>query len=97
MCKSFENIMGVNSLTKNLRGVATEGWEILDTSCLGDSTQNTDEEKESCGNRNDKTGNSCIWCDGAGVLGFCVSPSQKDVLGSYMACESAGIDYTAVQ
>ena len=96
MCKSFENIMGIDLITKNLRGVATEGWEILDTSCLGDSAKNTDEEKESCGNRSDKSGNSCIWCDGAGVLGFCVSPSQKDVLGSYMACENADIDYTAV-
>ena len=72
--------------TKNLRGVAVTGLDILDSSCLGDISNDLDSEKTSCGDRNDKNGNSCLWCDGAGVLGFCVSPKQKDVLGNYMTC-----------
>jgi hypothetical protein len=83
--------------SKNLRGVSETGWEILDTSCLGDTSNDLDAEKESCGTRNDKAGNSCIWCDGAGVLGYCVSPAQKNVLGNYMECDDLAKPFAAVQ
>ncbi|KAL7513218.1 hypothetical protein ACHAXN_010281 [Cyclotella atomus] len=94
MCKSFELLKSPEK-GKNLRGVSTAGWEILDTSCLGDTGNDLDAEKESCAGRSDMTGNSCMWCDGAGVLGLCVSPSQKNVLGNYMACED--LSFTAVE
>lgn len=85
MCKSFETLM--QSSTKNLRGVALDGWEILDTTCLGDTSGDLNAEKENCAGRNDKSGNSCVWCEGGGVLGYCVSTSQQNILGDYMTCE----------
>ena len=87
MCKSFDQMME----TKNLRGVMVKGLDILDSSCLGDVSNDLGSEKASCGDRNDKNGNSCLWCDGAGVLGFCVSPKQKDVLGNYMTCKTSNL------
>jgi hypothetical protein len=97
MCKGFELLMQSSEKGKNLRGVSTEGWEIVDSSCLGDNSNDLDSGKESCAGRSDETGNSCIWCDGAGVLGFCVSPSQKDVFGKYMTCEDLTESFTAVE
>ena len=102
ICRSFEWAnASIEKGMKNLRGekdISVNGWEIFDTACLGDTSNGLDEEKEKCGTRSDKTGNSCIWCDGAGAFGFCVSAVQKDVLGSYMNCVVETIkDATAVE
>ena len=95
MCRGFQQLMeevAAEKNTQHLRGnhgdIAVEGWETLDPSCLGDlvSIQDLDAGRESCATRNDKSGNSCIWCDGAGVLGYCVSPMQRDAFSGYMDC-----------
>ncbi|KAL7520922.1 hypothetical protein ACHAWX_005615 [Stephanocyclus meneghinianus] len=95
LCRGFHQIgeqVAAGKNTQNLRGnpgdIAVKGWETLDPSCLGDLvfSKDLDAGRESCATRNDKNGNSCIWCDGAGVLGYCVSPLQRDAFSDYMDC-----------
>ncbi len=69
------------------------GWDQFDPSCLADSGTNNGfgGDKESCSSKADKEGNACVWCDGAGVFGVCVSPLERDTLSNYLDCEdSAG-------
>lgn len=70
-----------------LRGSA---WKELDTSCLtgmslpGGGSGDSDD----CVAKTDSDGASCVWCDGAGVFGLCVSSSQSDAASEYMECSN---------
>ncbi|KAL3787432.1 hypothetical protein HJC23_001829 [Cyclotella cryptica] len=106
MCRGFEQIIeevvaekNTQHLRGNNDGISVEGWETLDPSCLGDLVSNNglDAQKEDCATRHDKSGNSCIWCDGAGVLGYCVSPIQRDAFSGYMDCSDVAEEFTAVE
>eukprot|EP00569_Conticribra_weissflogii_P004711 CAMPEP_0171340758 /NCGR_PEP_ID=MMETSP0878-20121228/8775_1 /TAXON_ID=67004 /ORGANISM="Thalassiosira weissflogii, Strain CCMP1336" /LENGTH=314 /DNA_ID=CAMNT_0011842877 /DNA_START=78 /DNA_END=1022 /DNA_ORIENTATION=+ len=75
----------------NLRAAGNgdiNGWNQFDPSCLADSGANNGfgGDKESCSSKADKEGNACVWCDGAGVFGVCVSPLERDALSNYLDC-----------
>ena len=87
LCKPSSN----DAKTGNLRkGNDVSGWNELDPSCLGDSgtTNGFGGDKDSCGSKTDVQGNPCIWCDGGGVFGLCVSSLQTDAAGSFLECGS---------
>ena len=65
-----------------LRG-RVAGGQWLDPSCLSDDTNNNSDD---CSSKTDANGDSCMWCDAAGVFGECVSRSQKDFFENYLEC-----------
>mmetsp|Transcript_7419 Transcript_7419/g.10812 ORF Transcript_7419/g.10812 Transcript_7419/m.10812 type:complete len:275 (+) Transcript_7419:153-977(+) len=68
-----------------LRGSVVGGdWDFLDPSCLSDDDAN--KNPDDCSSRTDSNGDSCLWCDAAGVFGQCVSRSQKDYFEDYLEC-----------
>eukprot|EP01082_Thalassiosira_pseudonana_P010946 g10555.t1 g10555 contig4:2099209-2100225(-) len=91
LCAKGKEFQRKQQQTNNLRG-DDKGWRQLDPSCLSDPLYNNGEggnDKASCVGKNDLNGNACIWCDGAGVLGMCVTDMQKDYLSAYMDCSAA--------
>jgi len=73
-----------------LRGsVASGDWSFLDPSCLSDDDANNN--PDDCSSRTDSNGESCMWCDAAGVFGECVSRSQKDYFEDYLECADNAI------
>lgn len=40
----------------------------------------------SCGNSKDSKGEDCVWCDGAGVFGLCMSKGEADAASNYLTC-----------
>ena len=66
-----------------LRGSNAGGqWRTLDPSGLSDDTNNS----SNCSSKTDANGDSCMWCDAAGVFGECVSRSQKNFFENYLEC-----------
>lgn len=78
-----------------LRGNIAGGWRTLDPSCLSDNTDN--EADEDCGSKTDLNGDSCIWCDAAGIFGECVSRSQKEFFEDYLKCADNDVNVIAVE
>ena len=61
-------------------------------------SDNTDNEvDEECGSKTDLNGDSCIWCDAAGVFGECVSRSQKEFFEDYLKCADNDVNVIAVE
>jgi hypothetical protein len=62
----------------------------LDPLCLTASMNNNDPPQDACNSTTDSTGNPCVWCDGAGVFGLCLSTEQAIAAGKYLQCDSHG-------
>lgn len=81
-CTQEDGEGGEDSTFLRGRSNIAGGWKTMDSSCLSDNTNNS----EDCGSKTDSNGDSCMWCDAAGVFGECVSRSQKVFFGDYLEC-----------
>ena len=47
--------------------------------------------KEVCESTVDSAGESCVWCDGAGVFGLCLSAEGAQAASEYMTCDEVAL------
>ena len=45
------------------------------------------ESQEACRATLDSEGGACVWCDGAGVFGLCLSAEGAEAAGEYLTCD----------
>lgn len=56
-------------------------FDGIDPLCLTGGSKSV-----SCSESKDSKGEGCIWCDGAGVFGLCMSKTEADAAGNYLTC-----------
>eukprot|EP00543_Licmophora_paradoxa_P007254 CAMPEP_0202443440 /NCGR_PEP_ID=MMETSP1360-20130828/2704_1 /ASSEMBLY_ACC=CAM_ASM_000848 /TAXON_ID=515479 /ORGANISM="Licmophora paradoxa, Strain CCMP2313" /LENGTH=206 /DNA_ID=CAMNT_0049059125 /DNA_START=31 /DNA_END=648 /DNA_ORIENTATION=+ len=68
-----------------LRGIHKNG-DPYDPVCLTAGMQ-SDDPSTTCHDTQDAQGDSCVWCDAAGVFGLCLSSQQAKASQQYLQCE----------
>jgi hypothetical protein len=66
-----------------------------DTNCLNAGMQAGNEGEAVCADTTDLDGNSCVWCDAAGVFGICLSSEQASQAGQFLTCEANTLSVAA--
>jgi len=61
-----------------------------DPACLAAGMGSNDAE-EVCNSTKDSSGNSCVWCNAAGVFGLCLSTEQAEKAGQFLQCDSYAV------
>lgn len=73
-------------------------WEPYDPKCLNapsnasngdDDDDDDDDASEICDSTMDSQGEMCVWCDGAGVFGLCLSHEQAVKASNFLQCDLA--------
>jgi len=82
------NFFDCNFKTQKVTETAVTPYDPV---CLQAGMQGGDDAKESCGSTVDSDGNSCVWCDAAGVFGLCLSSDQANMAGSWLDCNAVAV------
>lgn len=80
----------------NFKEDKTEETDPYDPTCLA-AGMGSDDAEDVCNSTVDSDGNTCVWCDAAGVFGLCMSAKQAATVGNYLQCDAAAAILTAVQ
>mmetsp|Transcript_19976 Transcript_19976/g.46365 ORF Transcript_19976/g.46365 Transcript_19976/m.46365 type:complete len:450 (-) Transcript_19976:158-1507(-) len=60
----------------------------FDTSCVS-AGAGSDDAETACDGTSDKDGETCVWCNFAGIYGLCLTPYQRDIIDQYVPCGDA--------